>query len=95
MLVAHTDEAHAFQEISLNEGATTIGSAESNVMVLKYQGVSYYHAMIITLNRMAYIHDVGGLSGVFVNGKSVQYQVLRCGDRVNIGHFCFEVSNIE
>lgn len=82
-------------EITLYKGTTTIGRAKSNIMAISEEGVSYYHAMIITMNKVAYIHDLGSLSGVYVNGQPVQYTILHLGDQVKIGEFCFKVADIK
>ncbi len=81
-------------EITLHEGTTTIGRANNNIMVISNRGVSYYHAIIITLHKIAYIHDLGSLSGLYVNDKPVQYKILHPGDQVNMGDFSFKVAEI-
>jgi len=102
MQLVHSDQGHhqsqlnqvSQPEITLYKGTTTIGRAKNNIMSLPDHGVSYYHAIIITMNKMAYIHDLGSLSGVYVNDRPVQYKILHQGDQVKIGDFCFKVADI-
>lgn len=73
-------------ELFLRAGATTIGRSCNNSITLTGEGVSHNHAIIVTLNKVAYIHDLGSLGGTYVNGTSVKSLILRLGDVITIGH---------
>jgi pSer/pThr/pTyr-binding forkhead associated (FHA) protein len=76
----------AKHELFLHAGATTIGRSSSNSVTLNGGGVSYNHAIIITLNKTAYIHDLGSLGGTIVNGTPIKSLILRLGDVITIGN---------
>ena len=73
-------------ELFLRSGATTIGRSSNNSITLNGEGVSHNHAIIITLNKIAYIHDLGSLGGTYVNGTPIKSLILRYGDTVTIGN---------
>lgn len=82
-------------DMTVYQGTTTIGSANSNIMVLSIPGVSDFHAIIITMNKTAYRHDPGSLNGVYVNNRPVHTNILHRVDQINIGDDSFKAAGIQ
>ena len=82
-------------DVLLSHGVMTIGRAKGNEMVIPINTTSYYHAKIITFNKIAYIQDLGSTNGTYVNGKRTFCHILHEGDRVQIGEYRFTVAGFE
>ena len=75
----------AGQEFYLVEDVTTIGSMDSNDIVLADASVSKRHAGI-KIDKMRYeLADFGSTNGVLVNGRKISKQFLGDGDEIRIG----------
>ena len=75
----------AGQEFYLVEDVTTIGSMDSNDIVLSDASVSKRHAGI-KIDKMRYeLADFGSTNGVLVNGRKISKQFLGDGDEIRIG----------
>lgn len=64
---------------------TRIGRGSDNEIVLDTKHVSRYHAVLLAGPVHTSIEDLNSTNGVFVNGKRVNRQVLKDGDKVHIG----------
>ncbi len=68
------------------EKATLIGRGTDADLRFEDQRISRQHAKVITsLDGEAVIEDLGSSNGTFVNGARVQWQVLKDGDKIEIG----------
>jgi hypothetical protein len=75
----------AGQEFYLVEDVTTIGSMDSNDIILSDASVSKRHAGI-KIDKMRYeLADFGSTNGVLVNGRKISKQFLGDGDEIRIG----------
>jgi chromosome segregation ATPase len=72
---------------------TRIGRGADNELVLDTKHVSRYHAVLLAGPVHTSIEDLNSTNGVFVNGKRVNRQALKDGDKVTIGrsHFRYTV----
>ncbi len=76
------------KEYIIHSDITTIGSSPKNDIVLvKDQDVSFYHAEITMTNNTYLITDLQDTGGVRVNGKRITRQRLKYGDMIHIGNY--------
>lgn len=68
------------------EGTISIGSADSNQIVLKHDRVSKKHVRIEARESCFYLIDLKSIDGTYINGALVKEQALFCNDRIRIGH---------
>jgi transcriptional regulator of acetoin/glycerol metabolism len=69
----------------LAPGDNTLGSAETNDLVLALAGVSRRHARLRTGEEAVELEDLQSTNGTFVNGSRVEHARLRPGDVVRFG----------
>lgn len=69
----------------------SIGSATSNNLVVKDQGISPVHARLITKDNKFYIKDNNSSDGCFVNNQRVTQKQLTPGDLVRLGAVEIEI----
>ncbi|MDT5095204.1 MAG: transport system ATP-binding/permease protein [Mycobacterium sp.] len=67
-------------------GATTLGRAPDNTIVIPDVLASHYHAVLVPTEQGVEIRDAGSMNGTFVNGGRVDAAVLHDGDVVTIGN---------
>jgi ABC-type multidrug transport system ATPase subunit len=67
-------------------GATTIGRATDNDIVIPDVLASRHHATLIPTPEGVVIRDTGTVNGTFVNGSRVKEALLHDGDTVTIGN---------
>ncbi len=67
-------------------GATTVGRAPDNDIVIPDALASDYHAYLVPTAQGVQIVDVTGTNGTFVNGRQVKHAILGEGDVVTIGN---------
>lgn len=84
-LQARTGPLHGRTFYIVDE-TTTIGSAESNSIVLSDGTVSKKHAGIRVREGNRYeLHDFGSTNGLFINDRRISKQFLKDGDVIKIG----------
>ena len=84
-LKARTGPLHGRTFYIVDE-TTTLGSAESNSIVLDDGTVSKKHAGIRVREGSRYeLHDFGSTNGLFINDRRVSKQFLKDGDVIKIG----------
>lgn len=76
--------------VTLSEGATRIGRAEDNELVLADVGVSRRHAQIFISRGEVTIEDLGSGNGTYYNGYRIQTQPLQDGDEIVIDPFVLQ-----
>lgn len=82
--------------IELEKQRITIGRDGSNTVVLEEEGVSGFHAEILTENGISHIADLGSKNGSFVNGSRVQgKQELKPWDLIKFATIEAEVIDTE
>lgn len=83
-LVLHPSDGEPF-EVDLEEKDNSLGRSTGCDIVVDEDGVSRDHARIVVKGRKATIEDLESRNGTFVNGKRVERQELRDGDRIRLG----------
>ena len=78
---------HPDRVVMLREGASRLGRAEDNEVVLSDVGVSRRHAQIYISSGEVTIEDLGSGNGTYYNGYRVQSQPLQDNDEVVIDPF--------
>ena len=79
------DGVLAGQEFSLEDGATTIGRAPDNGIVLDAADVSRRHARFELARGRLRVHDLNSTNGTRVNGDPVRVSDIEDGDEILIG----------
>lgn len=80
----------------LNMWETSIGRSNSCDVVINYDTVSRFQAVIARRNDSWYIHDLRSKSGVKVNGRKIEKkQTIKDGDILTLGsmRFRFEIAD--
>lgn len=79
-------------DVLLREGETSLGSAASNAVVLKGEGVQQAHASLLLDRRGLTLMVRDGAQTTHVNARPVREKaILRVGDLVSIGHVLIAV----
>lgn len=78
-------EESRLAEFPLGREPITIGRGRDNDVVIDNLAVSTHHTRIFPELQHYVIEDLQSVNGTFVNGRPVQRQILRDGDRVGIG----------
>lgn len=73
------------QEFSLTQAVTTLGSADTNDIVIKRAQVSRAHARIECTDAGCVIFDLESAKGILVNNRTVQQVNLASGDVIKLG----------
>lgn len=81
---------HPDRVVRLQEGATRIGRAEDNELMLSDVGVSRRHAQIFVSKTEVTVEDLGSGNGTYYNGYRIQSQALKGGDEVVIDPFVLQ-----
>jgi diguanylate cyclase (GGDEF)-like protein len=77
---------NAGRAYSVNEGETSIGRGKEADVRIDDTNTSRIHARIrATPDGRHWLHDVSSTNGTFVNGKKIEQEELKSGDRINIG----------
>ncbi|MBX2796090.1 MAG: FHA domain-containing protein [Myxococcales bacterium] len=76
--------------IRLQEGATRLGRAEDNEVVLSDVGVSRRHAQVYVSRGEVTVEDLGSGNGTYFNGYRVQSQPVHDGDEIVIDPFVLQ-----
>ncbi len=69
----------------VTEKVVTMGSADSNHIMLNDGTISKKHAGIRIKNERFEVHDFGSTNGVFINGRRISQQYLKDGDVIKMG----------
>jgi hypothetical protein len=72
-------------DIPLDRERLTVGRRSGNDVCLPYVAVSAAHAAFVTTPAGVVIEDLGSTNGTMINGKRTLRQVVRDGDRIEIG----------
>ncbi|MBI5537684.1 MAG: diguanylate cyclase [Deltaproteobacteria bacterium] len=67
------------------EGDVLIGRGLQCEIQIDDAGVSRVHARIVSQGGFYVLHDMAARNGVFLNGERVRSQILRHGDRMQLG----------
>ena len=84
------------ERYELNMWETYIGRSNSCDIVIAYDTMSRFQAVIARRNDSWYIHDLRSKSGVKVNGKIIEKkQTIKDGDILTLGsmRFRFEIAD--
>ena len=73
------------QTFSIGDKALIIGRDESCDLSLQDKGASRQHAEIFKIGDMCFIRDLDSKNGTFVNDNRITEEMLRDGDRIQIG----------
>ncbi|HHO52652.1 MAG TPA: FHA domain-containing protein [Deltaproteobacteria bacterium] len=76
--------------VRLQEGATRLGRAEDNEVVLSDVGVSRRHAQVYVSRGEVTVEDLGSGNGTYYNGYRVQSQPVQDGDEIVIDPFILQ-----
>lgn len=74
----------------LNDGATRIGRAEDNELVLSDVGVSRRHAQVFWSSSECLLEDLGSGNGTYYEGRRIQARSLADGDQIVVDPFTLE-----
>lgn len=81
-----TTGPHAGEEHHLTKDLTTIGKMQGNDIVLNMDDSCSKRHAGIKIDDMRYeLADFGSTNGTFVNGRKINKQFLRDGDRIKVG----------
>jgi hypothetical protein len=81
-----TTGPHAGEEYHLTKDLTTIGKMQGNDIVLNRDDSTSKRHAGIKIDDMRYeLADFGSTNGTFVNGRKINKQFLRDGDRIKLG----------
>lgn len=78
-------------ELILVPGTLEIGQAEGNDIQLDAQGISQYHAKIVTYFQESYLIDLSSETGTYLNGERIIKHSLKSGDVIQLGNYRFMV----
>jgi pSer/pThr/pTyr-binding forkhead associated (FHA) protein len=81
---------HPDRTVRLPEGATRMGRAEDNEVVLADVGVSRRHAQVYVSRTEVTVEDLGSGNGTYYNGYRVQSQAIQDGDEVVVDPFVLQ-----
>ncbi|MEQ1502664.1 MAG: FHA domain-containing protein [Myxococcota bacterium] len=81
---------HADRVVRLSEGATRMGRAEDNEVVLSDGGVSRRHAQVYVSRGEVTVEDLGSGNGTYYNGYRIQSQPVQNGDEIVIDPFVLQ-----
>ncbi|MEO0601113.1 MAG: FHA domain-containing protein, partial [Myxococcota bacterium] len=76
--------------VRLHEGATRIGRAEDNEVVLSDVGVSRRHAQVYVSRGEVTVEDLGSGNGTYYNGYRVQSQPVQDSDEIVVDPFVLQ-----
>ena len=76
--------------VRLQEGATRMGRAEDNEVVLSDVGVSRRHAQVYVSRGEVTVEDLGSGNGTYYNGYRIQSQPVQDGDEIVVDPFVLE-----
>jgi pSer/pThr/pTyr-binding forkhead associated (FHA) protein len=72
-------------EYFFNKGPVIVGRAPESDIYIDQQVISRKHAIIKKEGGVWTVENAGGKNGLFVNGVFTNFQVLKNGDRVEVG----------
>jgi pSer/pThr/pTyr-binding forkhead associated (FHA) protein len=75
------------EEITLPEGAHTIGRTLESTLRLEGEEVSRTHARLLVRSTQCEIVDENSRNGTFINGKKIKAHYLCNGDIIQVGKF--------
>ncbi len=85
VLLVVTDPSGRRRTIPLHQETFRIGRHADNHFVVRDSRASRHHARIVFAEGKYWIEDLKSTHGTYVNGKRVQRQALRNGDRITLG----------
>lgn len=78
---------HPDRALTLSEGATRLGRAEDNELVLADVGVSRRHARILVTRDRVRVEDLGSGNGTYYRGYRIKDHLVENGDEILIDPF--------
>jgi len=79
------------QTVELTTGELTLGRAPNNHVCINDHSVSSSHARIFTYFCVSYVEDLNSTNGTYVNDKRIKKHLLKPGDNLQLGKYCFGV----
>ncbi len=89
LLLSTEQQVYAFE--LANTDRIGIGRHDSNDLRLVSRTVSNYHAEVLNEAEGLLLRDLDSTNGSFVNGKRIERQRIKSGDRVRIGNYMLTV----
>ncbi|WP_136419779.1 FHA domain-containing protein [Herbaspirillum sp. ST 5-3] len=75
------------REISLLKERTTIGRSPHNDIVIDDRAISAEHAVIVTVDKDAFLEDLNSTNGTQVNGQPIKKHFLQENDIIELAQF--------
>jgi pSer/pThr/pTyr-binding forkhead associated (FHA) protein len=91
ILVTYDREEETF---TVPEGEAKLGSASTNDIVLRFPGISRYHAIVRRRPGGIELIDQGSKNGILVGGKRVTHTILTPGLRAQVGAAWVEIQEL-
>ena len=79
------------KQVRLTAPVTVIGRASECDLILRSSDISKRHCQILLEDGFAVVEDLRSANGTFVNGKQINRQRLRDGDRLDIAAHSFGI----
>lgn len=75
------------REISLSKERTTIGRSPHNDVVIDDRAISAEHAVIVTVDKDAFLEDLNSTNGTQVNGQPIKKHFLQENDVIELAQY--------
>ena len=80
-------EGNITKVVPLNKYRMTLGRRPYNDIVVDNLAVSGEHAALQVIGRDYFIEDLSSTNGTYINSQKVKRQILKNGDRIEIGKY--------
>jgi PAS domain-containing protein len=80
---------------AVGNGSFSIGRHSQNEIVLQSGNVSKKHCVLVVDNSRIELEDQGSSNGTFVNDFLTSQKILQAGDRIRVGEFILELTNVK
>jgi len=85
-----------FKDISkdpfwITERVFSVGSSESNSLVLNDASIESHHAKLIRERDSVTLRDLSSSAGTYVNGQRITSKTVNCGDQISFGNITLEI----
>jgi chromosome segregation ATPase len=74
----------------LNKPSMTIGRGSDADIIVKSSSISRQHACLRVSRDAVIVEDMGSTNGCYVNGRRIKRQLLKDGDKVELGAVAFQ-----
>ncbi len=78
----------------VKEGETSIGRQAGNSIVLPSSKISKKHCVLLVNGQEVLLRDEGSSNGTFVNGALIKSRSLKPGERISIGEYVLELTQM-